>query len=66
MQSISRLYGPAGRMTNWWLIIKGSGSAAVAKDCLNIERSSCFVQRKAKTASDACMHGKLTGNAALQ
>jgi len=33
--SNSRLYGPEGRMTNWWSIIKGSGSAAAAKGCLN-------------------------------
>jgi len=31
----SRLYGPERRMTNWWSIIKGSGSTAVAKSCLN-------------------------------
>jgi hypothetical protein len=50
------------------LVIDNQGlrSAAVAKDCLNIERSSCFTQRMAKTASNACMHGKLIGNAALQ
>src|SRR5438552_16257391 len=33
-RSISRIYGPGGRMTNWLTIIKGSAAAtAVSKGC---------------------------------